>query len=117
MTKNEQKVRKYINSVRASIKAVYSGKVPGQFEAQLQQLADFYAAYLKASDAFQNQEIVTLINDGKTSCTNANLTAMLSISNHMDKIVKNFGLSPLALKRIMGSIVQEEEDGDFMNEL
>ena len=105
--KNEEKVKKYINAVRESLKAIYGGKVPLQFSAQLQQLSDFYAAYLEAADQFHTSDskIVTYINGGKTACTNATLAAMLSISNHMDKLIKNFGLSPLALKRILGLLL------------
>lgn len=42
---------------------------------------------------------------------------MLTISNHMDKLIKNFGLSPLALKRILGTMTQDEESDDFMDNL
>jgi len=115
--KNEKLVKSYIKSVTASLKEVYGGKVPTQFYAQLKQLADFYRAYLIASDEFSaNPQIVTLINDGKTAATNSNLTAMLSISNHMDKLIKNFGLSPLALKRLTGTL-QTEDESDFLDEL
>ena len=47
---------------------------------------------------------------------NSNLTAMLNISNHMDKLIKNFGLSPLALKRLHGTL-QAEDEKDFLDEL
>ena len=114
---NDKLVKQYINAVRTSIKEVYGGKVPLQFSAQLQQLADFYRAYLIASDEFsRNSVIISYINDGKTACTNANLTAMLNISNHMDKLIKNFGLSPLALKRLHGTL-QAEDEKDFLDEL
>ena len=114
--RNAQKVKKYITAVQDSLRAFYGGKVPLQFQAQLQQLADFYAAYLQAAEQFKAEDsrIVTYINGGKTACTNATLAAMLSISNHMDKLIKNFGLSPLALKRILGTIGQDDED-DFLD--
>lgn len=60
---------------------------------------------------------MTWINGGKTSATNPYLQAMLTISNHMDKLIKNFGLSPLALKRILGTMTQDEESDDFMDNL
>ena len=49
---NEEKVKRYINSVKESLKVFYGGKVPPQFSAQILQLKDFYSAYLQAADEF-----------------------------------------------------------------
>ena len=117
--KNLDSAKKYMESVRTSIVAQF-GKLPGQYEAQLRQLQDLYFCYLCASDemiADEDFSVVTTINGGKTLSTNFYISSMIQLTNSIDKIIKNFGLNPLAEKRIKGVASAPETEEDFMNSL
>jgi hypothetical protein len=117
--KNFNNAKKYMESVRTSIIAQF-GKIPGQYEAQLQQLQDLYFCYLCARDEMIEDEdfsVVTTINGGKTLSTNFYISSMIQLTNSIDKIIKNFGLNPLAEKRIKGVASAPETEEDFMNTL
>ena len=113
--KAETKAKKYMKSVRAAIVSQY-GKVPGQYELQLTQLQDLYFCYLVAQDelyASEDLSVTVLMNGGKTQAMNFKISAMVQLSASIDKIIKNFGLSPLSEKRIKGT-VEAETEPDYM---
>jgi phage terminase small subunit len=118
MTKKQKtKVQNYVNSVRESIKRDY-GFIPPEFEAQLGQLEDIYSAYVMASDDFKKQDnLVELINGGKTPVVNMNFQLMRDCMNLMDKLVKNFGLSPLTKQKLKTPNSGSEEEDDYMDSL
>jgi P27 family predicted phage terminase small subunit len=107
---------KYVKSVRRAIKSDY-GDVPGEWDAQLQQLTDMYATYLSCSEHLRNlDDPITFINDGKTACASPYFNMMVSTAKMMDSIIKSFGLSPVSRKKLTGINPSAPEE-DFMNEL
>jgi P27 family predicted phage terminase small subunit len=110
------KAEVYVKSVRKAIKSDY-GSVPGEWEAQLSQLTDMYATYLSCSDHLRNaDDVITFINDGKTACASPYFNMMVSTAKMMDSIIKSFGLSPVARKKLTG-VNQTAQEEDFMDEL
>lgn len=115
MTKHqiERKVKNYIRVVRQAIETEF-GNLPEYYSVQIDQLEQSYRIYLRACEELNSQQLVVLINDGKTQTANLNFQIMKSCIADMDKIIKSFGLNPLAMKRIRGKAETPEED-DFMN--
>lgn len=115
--KYKRKADKYVLSIRKFIKAEY-GSVPEVWEAQLTQLRDLYLNYLKAADAQEEDVTVIKLNNGKTLAANFNLNVMVQITSAMDRILKQFGLNPLALKKLkVSSPVEGDEEEDFMDSI
>ena len=83
---------------------------------QLTQLFDMYKLYLHASKSMETEEPIVMINAGKTSALNQNIKLMNDSIATCDKIVKSFGLSPLAKSKI-GKNVAESADDDYFNTL
>ena len=110
-----EQATQYIESVRAAITKDY-GFVPPEWEMQLTQLFDMYKLYLHASKSMETEEPIVMINAGKTSALNQNIKLMHDSIATCDKIVKSFGLSPLAKSKI-GKNVAESADDDYFNTL
>ena len=91
----DKRVSEYIDAVKERIKADY-GSIPLEWSAQLQQLADLYSCYLKASDAQRDSAVASVTNNGKTVCKSIYITVMLDCVNAMKKVIAEFGLSPRA---------------------
>jgi phage terminase small subunit len=112
-----KKSKKYVKSVRKAIVKDY-GEVPGEWEAQLVQLEDMYACYLDCADKLRlSGSPIALINDGKTECSSPYFTTMRSCIMYMDKIIKSFGLSPIARKNLKGAEAKPESNDEFIDEL
>ena len=103
---------KYVSAVRKAIRADYT-EVPEEWEAQLVQLEDMYATYLQCRDTLRRAgSPITTINDGKTVCASPYFTTMTTCIKSMDKIIKSFGLSPVARKVLKGSSTTPEDYDD-----
>jgi phage terminase small subunit len=111
----EELVQQYIKSVRSAVEQEY-GSIPGEYEAQLRQLEDMYRAYLKCAEEFRNENPVIMINNGKTAAPNIKFKVMVESINSMDRLIKSFGLSPLAKTRIKRDVVSVEED-DYLDSI
>ena len=104
-----KKAEKYVKAVRKAIRADYN-EVPEEWEAQLVQLEDMYATYLQCSEVLRREgSPITMINDGKTICASPYFTTMTTCVKTMDKIIKSFGLSPIARKVLKGSSTTVDE--------
>lgn len=110
-----KETQEYISAVKESIINQY-GKILPEFLCQLQQLQDFYFEYRKASEEQKRQKVIVSFDNG-VMAVNQNLSAMLKISGIIDKLVKNFGLSPLAKSKIKKSKDDTEDTDDFFNEI
>lgn len=108
----------YAKSVRKAIERDY-GEVPPEWEAQLQQLQDFYTIYLKCADFMKTEDIIVYINNKKTPATNIHYSTMCTCMDKIEKIVKQFGLTPVSRKKLKGSQAapSEDDDDDYMNSL
>ncbi len=106
----DKRVSEYIDAVKERIKADY-GSIPLEWSAQLQQLADLYSCYLKASDAQRDNAVATVTNNGKTVCKSIYITVMLDCVNAMKKVIAEFGLSPRSKSMIRGT--QSTDSDDF----
>jgi phage terminase small subunit len=113
--KFKNRADKYIATIEKSIKRDY-GEVPPEWEAQLQQLHDLYLMYLKAADMAKEEDPTIKINSGRTLSPNLNFGIMVQCTNSMDKILKQFGLNPVAQKKLKGEKKPAEAE-DFMDEL
>lgn len=113
MTDFYNSARKYVNSVRKAIRADYD-EVPPEWEAQLIQLEDLYATYLQCAYALREEgSPITAINDGKTVCASPYFTTMTNCVKMMDRIVKSFGLNPIARKALKGNTVNISDDEEI----
>ena len=114
MRKNhDPRCESYIESVRLAIERDYQ-QVPAEWEMQLTQLKDMYLMYLRASDAMKKENMVITTNGGKTTAMNPNFKIMSESIERCDKIVKSFGLSPLAKSKIGKSV--DVDDTDLLND-
>lgn len=113
--KFQKRADKYIATIKKSIKRDY-GEVPSEWEAQLQQLHDLYMMYLKAADMAKEEDPTIKINGGRTLSPNLNFGIMVQCTNSMDKILKQFGLNPVAQKRLKGDKKPDDAE-DYMNGL
>ena len=120
LKKCEKECRAYINAVKKSIEQKYGGKVPAEFVAQLRQLDDMYLCYLQCSHEFrQSNDIIVKKSNGKAEFTQVNqlFALMLQIADKMDKLVKNFGISPLAASKIKGLPTGSDGGENFLESL
>lgn len=116
----EKECHTYITAVKKSIKEKYLGQIPAEFMAQLRQLEDFYRTYLRCSLEFREEEVICCRNQGQAKeyfQVNQLFTLMMQISNNMDKLVKNFGISPLAASKIKGLPTPENNQENFLETL
>ena len=108
----------FIKNIRAAIMTdAPDGEVPPEWESQLRQLRDLYFAYLKAYENQVNENPVILINGGKTQAVNFSLSVMMKLARTMDQIIRQFGLSPLAKKRLKSRPEKPAEEPDFLDTL
>jgi len=105
----DKRVTEYIDAVKERIKSDY-GSIPLEWSAQLQQLADLYSCYLKASDAQKDSAVASVTNNGKTVCKSIYITVMLDCVGAMKKVIAEFGLSPRAKAMIRGTQTTESDD-------
>ena len=89
----KEKTEKYISSVQDTIIEQY-GKIPSEFEAQIEQLKLFYLSFLKCGYKLEDENPVVKFSNG-TVGANTYLLTCLKLSTQINALVKNFGLSPL----------------------
>lgn len=118
----KKKTEKYISSVEETIIEQY-GKIPPEFDAQIEQLKLFYLAFLKCSDKLDDENPVVKFSNG-TVGANTYLITAVRLSQQINALVKNFGLSPLDRSKLKQNRkkadkkdeVTEGDSGDFMDE-
>lgn len=118
----KKKTEKYISSVEETIIEQY-GKIPPEFDAQIEQLKLFYLAFLKCSDKLDDENPVVKFSNG-TVGANTYLITAVRLSQQINALVKNFGLSPLDRSKLKQNRkkadkkdeVTEGDSGDFMDD-
>lgn len=113
INKLQKKTNEYMLSVKKTIRKQYN-EIPAEFHCQLQILEDMYFNYLKAAEVQKNQKVIVKWDNGAES-VNQNLAAMLRIAGILEKIVKNFGLSPYARGKITRPKEDVEQEEDFFD--
>lgn len=79
-----------------------------------------YLCYLQCSHEFrQSHDIIVKKSNGKAEFTQVNqlFALMLQIADKMDKLVKNFGISPLAASKIKGLPTGSDSGENFLETL
>lgn len=118
----KKKTEKYISSVEETIIEQY-GKIPPEFDAQIEQLKLFYLAFLKCSEKLDDENPVVKFSNG-TVGANTYLITAVRLSQQINALVKNFGLSPLDRSKLKQNRkkadkkdeVTEGDSGDFMDD-
>lgn len=118
----KKKTEKYISSVEETIIEQY-GKIPPEFDAQIEQLKVFYLAFLKCSEKLDDENPVVKFSNG-TVGANTYLITAVRLSQQINALVKNFGLSPLDRSKLKQNRkkadkkdeVTEGDSGDFMDD-
>lgn len=118
----KKKTEKYISSVEETIIEQY-GKIPPEFDAQIEQLKVFYLAFLKCSEKLDDENPVVKFSNG-TVGANTYLITAVRLSQQINALVKNFGLSPLDRSKLKQNRkkadkkdeVTEGDTGDFMDD-
>jgi hypothetical protein len=121
----KKETQEYIDSVKQNIMDSNDGKIPAIYTAQLKQLRDLYLAYLKTSYYMDDQDTVVKYSN-KVFGVNQLLTVQIRLSQTINSLVKNFGLSPAdrealkfkkgKAKKIVSDVEVKEEVPDFMDD-
>ena len=110
----KQNVTKFINGIKAAIKRDY-GIIPPEWSAQIVQLEDLFKVYNVARHALYGdpeQQVIMKNNRGATMQTNPYFSVMQICVEKMDKLVKQFGLSPYSSGRINQKTASTSSDTD-----